>query len=66
MRYKSPIKIREIKKDLNLSINLRNRLFKNRLNFTSVIVVAELQGGEAGGGSLAYTGFSLDEPPGIT
>jgi hypothetical protein len=36
MRYKSPVKIREIKKDLNLSISLRNRLFKNRLNFARI------------------------------
>jgi hypothetical protein len=36
MRYKSPIEIREIKKDLNLSISFRNRLFKNRLNFARI------------------------------
>jgi hypothetical protein len=36
MRYKSPVKIRETKKDLNLSINLRNRLFKNRLDLARI------------------------------
>jgi hypothetical protein len=36
MRYKSFIKVREIKKDLNLSISLRNRLFKNRLDLARI------------------------------
>jgi hypothetical protein len=36
MRYKSPVKVREIKKDLNLLINLKNRLFKNRLDFARI------------------------------
>ena len=36
MRYKSLIEIREIKKDLYFSISLRNRLFKNYLDFARI------------------------------